>query len=196
MPVPLDPIGAWMDNVALAALSSRETLWATWELAGLLVDIAGDFVECGVFGGAQLAAMAYWDALRPFRKVHGFDTFTGVPASGVEDSGWTHPPGISACSLQAVKDHLVEWSLPLDIFEFHEGQFADTVPKAHFPNGIALLRLDGDLYQSTKDALGLLKYVNQGGWVIVDDFALPGCRKAILESELAQGPAYFKVGPR
>ena len=43
-----------------------------------------------------------------------------------------------------------------------------------------MLRLDGDLYESTIDALQpLYPKVSPGGFVIVDDYNLPMCRKAI-----------------
>lgn len=51
----------WIRNVAAAALSSEETAFATFDLACNCIDheIAGDFVECGVFGGAQAAILDY-----------------------------------------------------------------------------------------------------------------------------------------
>ena len=86
------PFSQWMDNVALAALSSRETVYASYDIARMAIErgVPGDFVECGVFGGAQCAAMARaiydeackdeWsdqfssEPLRPYsRRVHLFD---------------------------------------------------------------------------------------------------------------------------
>jgi hypothetical protein len=80
-----------------------------------------------------------------------------------------------------VKENLFHWHLPADLFVFHEGWFQDTIPKVVM-GPIALLRLDGDLYESTKVCLeGLYPKVSKGGWVIVDDYALTGCRKAVHE---------------
>src|SRR6185369_7750988 len=99
------PLDKWLDNVALAALSSKETLLSTYDLARNVIErgVPGDFVECGVFGGAQCAVMAraikdqrledYQD-----RRVHLFDSFEGVPAQGEHDLEWVHPAGISLCT--------------------------------------------------------------------------------------------------
>jgi hypothetical protein len=57
---------------------------------------------------------------------------------------------------------------------------------------IAVLRLDGDLYRSTKVCMDYLyPLVSQGGYVIVDDFDLSGCKKAILEAT-NPAPIYFR----
>ena len=69
---------------------------------------------------------------------------------------------------------------PRDMATFHVGWFQDTVPHVQTSvNRIALLRLDGDLYEST---LVCLKYlyplVVEGGIIIVDDYGLKGCRMA------------------
>ena len=81
MSIPWHPFEQWLDNVALGALSSRETLRASYDLARLVVEngIPGDFVECGVFGGAQCAAMAraimepvhYWEHNKKMAEVTG-----------------------------------------------------------------------------------------------------------------------------
>jgi hypothetical protein len=45
---------------------------------------------------------------------------------------------------------------------------------------LAILRMDGDMYESTMDALNSLYHkVAPGGFVIVDDYILPACRKAV-----------------
>lgn len=223
MSVPLYPLEAWMDNVALAGLCSKETLWATYELACSVITrgIPGDFVECGVYGGANSAVMAravceynqhsygFWDGLdRPQRyiktwverRVHLFDTFAGIPQAGPEDKEFMdagHQEGLSMCSLESVKAHMKEWSLPEELFVYHQGLFKYMIPSATMGpweiESIALLRLDGDLYGSTKDALELLPLVSPGGWVIVDDFNLSGCRQAVMESSLRGMPAYFNM---
>ena len=62
-----------------------------------------------------------------------------------------------------------------------KGWFIDTLPKASFPDGIAILRMDGDWYDSTMQVLdSLYQYVAEKGLIIVDDyFAWQGCTKAI-----------------
>jgi O-methyltransferase len=216
------PFDEWIDNVALAALSSRETLEASYEIAKLAIErgVPGDFVECGVFGGAQCAAMARAimdDRLDPdgamdgARRVHLFDSFEGIPAAGPHDANWPHPPGTSACSLEACKAHMREWGIPDELLVWHKGAFKLTVPavglRAVSKDGmgrpvigaIAVLRLDGDLYESTRVCLEhLYPLLSPGGWCIVDDFGLPGCRKAVdeyMESIDAAGrPVYWQKG--
>jgi O-methyltransferase len=78
-----------------------------------------------------------------------------------------------------------EWSIDPGQLVYHKGWFQNTLPTDApqlFDRGIALLRLDGDLYESTKVCLRYLHpLVAEGGYVIVDDYALTGCRKAVTE---------------
>lgn len=65
---------------------------------------------------------------------------------------------------------------------FLEGWFSDTLPDAPIEK-IAILRLDGDLYESTMDVLtALYERVQPGGYVIVDDYGdWEPCRRAVDE---------------
>ncbi len=214
------PIDKWLDNVALAALSSKETLLATYDLARNVIErgIPGDFVECGVFGGAQCAVMAraIMEANLPKipeweykgRRVHLFDSFEGVPEAGPHDKEWIaagHPVGQSICTQAGVKQHMAEWGIPDGLLVYHPGWFYDTVERAAVHSQmrrpdhvckIAILRLDGDLYESTKTCMEhLYPLVSPGGWIIVDDFGLSGARKAFLETVGDTGPAYFQRQP-
>jgi O-methyltransferase len=74
-----------------------------------------------------------------------------------------------------------------DQVAFLPGWFRDTLPTAPMER-IAVLRLDGDLYESTMEALvALYPKVTAGGFVIVDDYGLPTCRAAIEDFRLAHG---------
>lgn len=212
------PLDKWLDNVALAALSSKETLLATYDLARNVIErgIPGDFVECGVFGGAQCAVMArvLMDS-SPLgdgrfrldrRRVHLFDSFEGVPAPGPHDQEWIkagHPEGQSVCTLESVKAHMQEWGIPDELLVYQPGWFSETMlwntlctPAGETVQQIALLRLDGDLYESTRVCMKhLYRLVSPGGWVIVDDFGLSGARKAFLETVGETGPGYFQRQP-
>ncbi|RPH80243.1 MAG: hypothetical protein EHM80_05790, partial [Nitrospiraceae bacterium] len=67
------------------------------------------------------------------------------------------------------------------------GWFRDTLPTAPISQ-LAVLRLDGDLYESTMDALNALyPKVSPGGFVVVDDYGLPTCRAAIDDFRRARG---------
>lgn len=185
------------------AYSTRETLYNSYFLAKecLLNNIQGDFVECGVAGGAQIGAMyqACIDC-KLFRKFHLFDSFEGIPLAGPKD---TQQPGIgkikhnvnvdpdrllvssgiTAISLENVKKNLKSWGINFNYMNFCKGWFQKTLPSyAKNIDKIALLRLDGDLYDSTKVCLDYLyDKVVLGGYIIIDDYALTGCRRAVDE---------------
>lgn len=165
-------------------------------------DIRGDFVECGVFAGCHPAIMMYvnkqeWTT--PTRAVHLFDSFQGIPRAGPRDDhtiteligdvkdGALVSTGHSVCSVEQVEAHLKEWGMWLEgCLRFHVGWFQSTVPLAADGElklrGIAVLRLDGDLYESTKVCLEhLYPLVRSGGFVIIDDYALHGCKAAVDE---------------
>lgn len=187
----------WLDMVIPSKLGYRTTATATFDLCSTLIarDIPGDFAECGVYAGAELAMMAQAIMLSGSKKrVHAFDSFQGIPAPGPEDSEFITagtPAGDACCPLDDVKRNMKRWGIPDDLIVWHQGWFADTVPL--FDGKLALLRLDGDLYESTKVCMEhLYPRVSVGGWVIVDDYPLSGCRKALHETIYPQ-PIYFQV---
>lgn len=193
----------WLaSNVAPLCLSMRPTLMSSWALARhiQMAGIPGHIVECGVFAGGQVISMwrGVTSAPGPLRHYHLFDSFRGIPHAGPEDTdnidntlfshgkdGALISSGISSCSAAAVHANLINRGMPDDVFTLHEGWFQQTIPAftcsltASDSARIALLRLDGDLYESTKACWGLLDLVNPGGIVIIDDYALRGCHKAI-----------------
>ena len=84
-----------------------------------------------------------------------------------------------AVSLQEVEENFRKYGLLDDQVRFLKGCFKDTLPAAPIEK-LAILRLDGDMYQSTRDALAALyDKVSPGGFIIVDDYALPACRNAV-----------------
>jgi hypothetical protein len=84
---------------------------------------------------------------------------------------------ISACTEEQVRKNLADWVCQGRLV-FHPGWFQDTLPDADVPP-IAFLRLDGDLYESTLCCLEhLYNRVSPGGCVYLDDYSLPGCRRA------------------
>lgn len=209
----------WLDDIAQSALSSRVTLQATYDAASAVIrnGVQGDFVECGVWAGANSAAMAraimepvhYWETEKRFntRRVHLFDSFEGIPQAGEHDKEYLeagHAAGLSACSIETTQQQMKAWGIPDELLVYHPGWFKDTVPAALLQNGlsditlrrIALLRLDGDLYESTLTCLrGFYPWLSPGGIVIVDDWVLSGCRRAMREyfgEAGAPGPISFQ----
>lgn len=191
--------------VPLSRYATLPTLYNSYELAIECIknNIPGDFVECGVAAGAQIAAMSYaCDRLDSNRKIHLFDSFEGIPLAGIHDTQQpgigeiTHAvdkensnallisSGIAMHSLESVKRNMAIWEVNFDRLVFYKGWFQHTLPaRAHEIKNISLLRLDGDLYESTKVCLEYLyPKVSKGGYVIIDDFgSLSGCKKAVLE---------------
>lgn len=173
----------------------RQTMTACRDV--VVRNVPGDFVECGVYKGAEVAIMLREARPSPPRLVHMFDCFTGIPEPDENDAAdiracltdehGKFKPGVSACSLPQVMEYLAEWVGPAHQYAVaHVGMFEDVLPELDtdkvFPFGIAVLRLDGDLYRSTKVCLEVLEpLVNEGGCVIVDDFNVVGCRQAVDE---------------
>jgi O-methyltransferase len=169
--------------------------------------LLGDVVECGVWNGGCVGLMALANAAEPGpkRKFHLFDSFQGLPQPSsddmdvIDDFKDRHPEldlrnksncltPIGACvgnSQPSVEHFLVkQLGISKEDLVFHVGWFQDTVPFASQAiSNIALLRLDGDWYDSTKACLeGLYGKVVQNGYVIIDDYGtFSGCRKAVNE---------------
>ncbi|PKN17972.1 MAG: hypothetical protein CVU71_10620 [Deltaproteobacteria bacterium HGW-Deltaproteobacteria-6] len=165
--------------------------------------VPGAFVETGVCQGGSSALMAMvslkWGKTR--RHLHLFDSFEGLPRPIKEkdycewmkwDWGITAKDCdgkmISSGALIAAKADAEEaiFSIaqyPEALATFHVGWFQNTVPLAAKSMGpVALLRLDGDLYESTLVCLRhLYPLVIRGGFVIIDDWGLKGCRTACEE---------------
>ncbi len=178
-------IKAKLDVIAQAACSNVETLYFSYRAAEeiILRGMTGDFVECGVYAGAQCAAMALACQERGVvRKIHLFDCFDGIPKGGDND-----PPcleGQSKSPIENTKKFLSYWKIDPDLLVWHVGMFADTVPVCGIEK-IAILRLDGDNEQSYRDSLPLYEKLVDGGFLIIDDWNLMGCRAAVVD--------YFKV---
>jgi O-methyltransferase len=160
----------------------------------LAEQIPGDVIETGVWrGGAtifmrsHLAAHGVTD-----RTVWVADSFSGVPEPNVQEdlaydiSKRTNP--ILAISEERVRDLFRRYDLLDNQVQFLPGWFRDTLSLAPIAR-LALLRLDGDLYESTMDALlALYDKVSPGGFVIVDDYgALPPCRRAVDDFRAERG---------
>jgi hypothetical protein len=156
----------------------------------LAENVPGDFVETGVWRGgavimmrAVLAAYAVTD-----RKVFAADSFEGFPEQTKADANF-NVGGIPdfAVSLDEVRANFERYGLLDGQVIFLKGLFKDTLPGAPIES-IAVLRLDGDLYESTRDGLALYAKLSRGGSLIADDYFLfEGQRKAIDEFRDAHG---------
>lgn len=184
-----------------AACSTRQGLKHGYLCAEYVIrkGLPGVIVECGVAAGAQVAMMAraVKDQMGT-RTFHLFDSFEGIPMAGPKDADQpgigapkhdVHAPiaerlvssGISASTADRVKANLHDWNCK-GAFVYHKGWFQNTLPHLQNFPPIALLRLDGDLYESTAVCLKYLyPLVVEGGLIVIDDYALPGCATAVNE---------------
>lgn len=150
-------------------------------------NIPGDLVETGVCrGGAVIFMEGY---LKTYgmtdRKVFAADSFEGLPLGKNEDEGIDFSKNkypVLAISLERVKETFARYGLLEENVVFLKGWFKDSLPVAPVEK-LALLRMDGDLYESTMDALtNLYDKVVPGGVVIIDDYlTFEVCKKAVDE---------------
>jgi O-methyltransferase len=159
-------------------------------------DIPGDLVECGVWRGGACILMravlaAYGDEAR---CVWLADSFQGVPrpdpAKYKADKGvrTKSAAGILAVPETEVRANFQRYGLLDDQVRFLAGWFKDTLHDAPIDR-IAVLRLDGDLYESTIQALdALYPRLSRGGFCIIDDYhAVKPCRQAVTDYRAKHG---------
>lgn len=161
--------------------------------------IEGDIVECGVWKGGSMMAVA--DTLLKFgsrqRSLHLFDTFDGMAPPTENDVDIV---GISAeklmqaedkersdsvwcrAGIEIVKDAVESIGYPTERVHYVQGMVEQTIPE-HAPDKIALLRLDTDWYESTRHEMEhLFPRLVKGGVLIIDDYGhWQGARKAVDE---------------
>ena len=175
----------------------------------LSMDVPGDFVETGVWKGGTSIALLHaleqkrWDR---DRRLFACDSFRGLPERRKQDSACQQsrllenlPERSVGCAVQSGRGsfastrvefeaNVKRFGLSSSSLHIIEGWFNETMP----PKGLtqaSFLRLDGDLYESTRDVLRrLYPKLNWGGVVLVDDYgSYPGCAKAVDEYLTAQG---------
>lgn len=185
--------------------SSKETLHHTFKIAQEFNKPGAVFVECGCAAGAQIISMLYG---AHHATVYACDSFEGIPLPsnrddqmpGVrfltkEEQAALPNPGeqelvSSGATVVSVKDftsHIEESGVNYfgkEGYRYHivKGWFEDTLNpynECFYDTDISILRLDGDLYNSTWVCLQhLFPKVIKGGCVIIDDWQLTGCRAA------------------
>jgi O-methyltransferase len=150
-------------------------------------DIPGDYIEAGAWrGGCCILMRAVLATRAEFRRrVFVADSFEGLPppnpALHPEDSGDLHHEFRQlAVSLEEVKANFARYGLLDEQVVFVKGWFDQTLRTLDAAS-FALLRLDGDMYESTWVALETLyPRLSAGGYVIIDDFgAVEACRLAV-----------------
>jgi O-methyltransferase len=140
-------------------------------------DVAGDLIETGVWRGGACIFMkanlrAWGDSSR---KVWLADSFQGLPRPNASefpaDAGdRLHTQTGLAVGAEQVRHNFERYGLLDENVEFLVGWFKDTLPVAPIDK-LALMRLDGDMYESTIQAIeALYPKLSPGGFCIIDDF--------------------------
>lgn len=189
-----------LDYASQICYSTKETLMFTYDMAVKYKDTPGVYVECGVAAGAQIIAMAYG---APEKTIYAFDSFEGIPLPSNRDDQMPgirfltkeeqkalpnpgeqklESSGATSVSVEDFCNHIIDsgvigYNMRIEI---EKGWFEETT--IGFKEDIAILRLDGDLYNSTYVCLkNLYQKVVKGGIIIIDDWELPGCRWACID---------------
>jgi O-methyltransferase len=182
-------------------MTSPERIFSLCEAVKYVRDknIEGDIVECGVWKGGSMMAIAetLLNGGDTSRELYLFDTFEGMPPPTEDDVDIV---GVTAeslldgsdkegkesvwcrATLDVVKKALDSTGYPAEKIHFIKGMVEQTIPN-FAPDKIALLRLDTDWYESTKHEMEhLFPCLSKGGVLIIDDYGhWQGARKAVDE---------------
>jgi O-methyltransferase len=157
--------------------------------------VEGDLIETGVWRGGSTILMR--GILRAYgitdRTVYVADSFEGLPPPDTErypaDAGLDlHVFPELAVSLEDVRANFARFGLLDEQVVFVKGWFRDSLPALR-DHRWAVVRLDGDLYESTMDALeNLYPGLSPGGWLIVDDYYdIDACAQAVIDYRQRNG---------
>lgn len=162
-------------------------------------NIEGDIVECGVWKGGSMMAVA--ETLHFLnsgeRELYLYDTFEGMSAPTEKDKTFNGEKAETLLNkdtdkannltwaygaLETVKEGMKSTLYPQEKIKYIKGKVEDTIP-AILPKKIALLRLDTDWYESTRhELIHLFPLLNKDGVLILDDYGhWQGARKAVDE---------------
>lgn len=170
--------------------------------------IAGDFLEAGIWRGGAVAFMRGLIEAHDIavRRVIAADSFAGIPPNsrteGDPVDGWNDR---WVASVEEVRGNIERFGLLDDRVAFLVGFFENSLPTLT-DEAFAIIRLDSDSYDSVETSLDhLYPRLSPGGVVIIDDWHLPGCRKAVLdyrarydirdELQVHDGNAYWVKSP-
>ena len=168
-------------------MAPAKYFWRNLLIVDQLRHVPGCVIECGVWRGGMSAAIA--EVLGPDREYFLFDSFEGLPPAtemdGESAKAWQQdtqsPYYYDNCRAPAEFAERAMRLSRMPRYRLVKGWFDETIPKFVPPSPIAVLRLDGDWYESTLVVLeSLFKYLAPEGVVIVDDYyAWDGCSRAV-----------------
>lgn len=151
-------------------------------------NIPGDIIETGVWrGGSCILARAVLriHAIKD-KSVWVADSFQGLPPPDPEnypaDKGeLNHENSFLRVSQETVENNFRKFGMLDGQVRFLKGWFKETLPRAPIER-LSVLRMDGDMYESTMDALNpLYDKVSVGGFIIVDDYSGLNCQQAVTD---------------
>lgn len=156
--------------------------------------VRGDLIEAGVWRGGVAILMRGILKARGVtdRLVFAADSFCGLPPPNPElypadDGDYHHQSELLAVSREDVERNFRLYDLLDEQVRFVEGWFRDTLPTLR-DRTWSVVRVDGDLYESTMDSLvNLYPGLSPGGFVIIDDFAFEPCRQAVEDFRRQEG---------
>ena len=147
----------------------------------------GAVVECGTWRGGMIAGIAMM--LGGGRDYFLFDSFEGLPQAkeidGQQAIDWQQDTSSEKhydnCRAEMSFAETAMKKSGVGRYKIIKGWFSESLPNYNPADKIAILRLDGDWYDSTMECLTLLyPYVVKGGVVIIDDyFTWDGCARAV-----------------
>ncbi|CAF2970690.1 unnamed protein product [Rotaria sp. Silwood2] len=169
--------------IGITMVGQKRLINIEWALRFVIANkIPGDFIECGVWrGGSSIFARAVLKALNNNDKhVWLADSFQGLPKARTKNDNdiWSIMEYLKV-SLEEVQTNFRSFNLLDDHVHFCKGYFVDSLPSCNISE-IAVLRMDGDMYESTMDQLfNLYSKLQIGGVIIIDDYAIQECSRAI-----------------
>lgn len=168
-------------------MASSRVFWRNMLIVNENRHVDGCVVECGVWRGGMSAGIA--EVLGPNREYFLFDSFEGLPPVTEEDGqaakAWQEdresPTYYDNCRAPIEFAERAMRLAAVPKYKLVKGWFENTVPGFVPPSPIAVLRLDGDWYDSTLVVLeALYKYVAANGIIVIDDYyAWDGCSRAV-----------------
>jgi len=140
-------------------------------------NIQGGYIETGVWrGGSSIVARAVVAAYGATDRIsYVCDSFAGLPPGDrslhIKDLNWDNTPYLEVSS-ETVASSFHKFGLLDANVVFAKGFFNESMPvlSKHIDK-LSIMRLDGDMYESTVDVLyPLYEKLSIGGYVIMDDW--------------------------
>lgn len=183
-------------------MTSIERMYALYNAVTYIVknNIAGSFVECGVWrgGSSMMIALTLKELGVSNRAIYLYDTYEGMSEPTADDVDFRGGQAKELmeqnvenkqnsvwclADLNDVQNNMRLTGYPQDLVHFVKGKVEDTIPATMPDAPIALLRLDTDWYESTAHELKYLyPLLIQKGVLVIDDYGhWEGCKRAVDE---------------